>query len=102
VAIAFPPGHFGLQEHRCLVETFQVTVTTTPVRLLAQSLNRFSAVITNVSGATIYIGGSQAVTSLSGHALLIGSSLTLNGNEMVWGVVASVPALATVLWEEVR
>lgn len=67
------------------------TVTNSATQILsAGTAGKASVIIKVLSGVTIYVGGSNAVTAASGYPLNVGDELPmdLSGNDL-WGITAS-------------
>ena len=100
--IAFPPGYFDTQRRAGFVDTNQVTVGTTPVRVLFLNPSRIGGSIKNLGTGTVYLGGTSGVTALTGHALAGGDTISVGSNCEVWALSATLTNVVTTFEEVVH
>ncbi len=78
-------GQFGGNPH---FHTGQVSVATTPTRIVAASGHRLMLHLANADNATIFVGGAS-VSTTTGYPVLAPSSITISARDEVYGVTAS-------------
>lgn len=82
------------------INTSQVSVTSAVTPIIAQNSARKGLIVKNAGSATIYIGDTNAVTTVTGYPLLPGDTLNFDIPNFIgplWGVVATGTQLAGVL-----
>lgn len=102
MAVSLPPGYLNQTTRRCELRTLQVAVGTVPQLVVPYNNNRLSTALTNIGASTVFLSRRQTCNVNDGYPLVAGSSMVLNGNEEVYGIVAAGSVTLGIAEETIR
>lgn len=98
--IQFPPRYFNHDANRGHVQPLQILTDTTSKRILSENNKRISALVSNISANTVYLGNENTDLLNDGFPLMSGLSAIFFSNTELYAASSAGGDLIGIMEEE--